>query len=630
MSDEPSDANPGDPPLDRRHFLKSVAAAAASTALPRHGLASAEGDPRGDAPSSLELEEASPELHERLRCADGYEVETVIRWGDPLFDDPPLEVDELDADDQARRFGYNNDYLAFLPLPADSRRSDRGLLCVNHEYVNPELIWSGITRSTIPESMTAPRTDLALAALGHTVLEVRWDGERWRPLLGGDRNRRLTARSTRFELTGPAAGHERLQTESDPTGREVIGTLGNCAGGVTPWGTVLLAEENFDDFFGGSPDDPRLARNLEELEYDKEDGSWYGFEQFRGRFDVEHSPREINRFGWIVEYDPHDPEWTPCKRTALGRFKHEGAEMAMNSDGRVVLYSGDDEEFQHLYKWVSAEEYDPTAGRANSSLLEEGTLYVAEFRDDGTVRWLPLVHGRGPLTGANGFRSQADVVLETRRASRLLGATPLDRPEDAEVNGETGRVYVTLTNNYTRESTGLTSPRAPNPHGHILELIPPYHGRRHSADTFRWNFFLLGGDPDEPGDGAKYHPETSERGWLSCPDNLTFDPNGRIWIASDQGELQYETEVAEGVFGADTRGEGRALTKRLLSTPVGAEPTGPWFTPDGETLFLCIQHPGEYTTRDDPATRWPDFDDDRPPRPAVVAIRRTDGGPIGR
>lgn len=625
MRDDDSDSSQDSSELDRRDFLKSAAVTAASAALPGHSHA--RGDSTDEDPSTLSFREAPIDLDPDLRCAENYEATVVIRWGDPLFDEQPFDPDDLTAESQARRFGYNNDYLAFLPLPFGSDRSDRGLLCVNHEYVNPELMWSGITRETIREHMTESRTECSLAAHGHTVVEVRRGETGWRPVRSSEHNRRIDARDTPIRITGPAAGHERLQTKSDSTGREVVGTLGNCAGGVTPWGTVLLAEENFDDYFGGEPGDARLARNLDSLGYGKT--SRYGFEKFRRRFDVEREPHEINRFGWVVEFDPRDPEWTPRKRTALGRFKHEGAQMTMNADGRVVLYSGDDETFQYLYRWVSRDEYDPTSRRANDTLLEEGTLYTAEFRDDGTVHWHPLVHGDGPLTEANGFRSQADVLIETRRAAALVGATALDRPEDAEVNPETGRLYVTLTNNTEREGTDPTAPRAPNAHGQILELVPPYGARRHSADTYEWNMFLLGGNPEVPEHDAAYHPKTSSHGWFSCPDNLTFDPDGRIWISSDQGDFQYDLEVADGICGADTRGPGRALPKRLVSVPVGAEATGPYFTPDGETLFLCVQHPGEYSTLDDPVTRWPDFDDSIPPRPSVVAIRRRDGGAIG-
>ena len=613
--------------LDRREFIQGAAATAAMAAA---GPAFGESLPAPEAPSpsTLGFEEVPGGIDERVHVPPGYEARVVVGWGDPILgDDGPFDPDDLDADAQLRRFGFNNDFIGFIPLPFGSGNAERGLLCVNHEYTVSELMWSEMNADNALDRLTRGQAEAEMAAVGHSVVEiVRRDGA-WEVVQDGEYNRRISLLETEMRVTGPAAGHDRLKTSADPTGQKVIGTMSNCAGGQTPWGTVLIAEENVDDYFTGQPDDEQQARNLRAFGYD--DSSYYGFHKFFDRFNLEKEPNELNRFGWMVEYDPTDKSWTPRKRTALGRFKHEGATTTMNADGRIVLYSGDDEEFQHLYKFVTDGEYRPNDREWNKKLLDSGTLYAAKFRGDGTVRWLPLVHGEGPLTEDNGFASQADVLIESRRAASLRGATKLDRPEDVQTNPQTGRVYVMLTNNVERSEPNTANPRPDNRHGHVLELTPPYGARDHAAEEFEWDFFLLGGDPDDYDDRAKYHPEVSETGWITCPDNVAFDRRGRIWIATDQGSKQEESGKADGIYAADTRGEGRALTRKFCSVPVGAEACGPRFTPDGTTLFVAVQHPAERSSRDNPTTRWPDFDDNIPPRPAVIAITKNDGGQIG-
>jgi hypothetical protein len=421
-----------------------------------------------------------------------------------------------------------------------------------------------------------------------------------------------------------------------------------------------MAEENFHGYFSGDLDkhplrgaggdepesnsagDP-VGEHPEKANYARYGvpGGRYAWGRFHRRFDVNAEPNEANRFGWIVEVDPFDPASPPVKRTALGRFKHEGAECIVNGDGRLVLYSGDDQRFEYLYRFVSKGRVDPVNREANRNLLDDGTLYVARFHANGTLTWLPLVFGWNGLTPANGFHSQADVLIETRRAASVLGATPMDRPEDVEPSPATGRVYVMLTNNARRtpEQVDPANPRPANLWGHILELTPV--NGDHAAVTFGWDVLVKAGNPSDGAVAALWNPATSENGWFACPDNCAVDHRGRLWVTTDQGKgWSKASGTADGVWALETEGGGRGTGRMFFRVPVGAEMCGPRFTPDDRTLFVAVQHPATDGTKDfpgfergstfeDPATRWPDFDPKMPPRPSVVVITKDDGGVIG-
>jgi hypothetical protein len=607
--------------LGRRDALFGLAAAAATAsvaaALPARAQTAGAG-------STLTFRELSHGLDTRQHVPEGYEAQVLIRWGDPVVPGAPaFDPMKQDAAAQERQFGYNNDYVGLYPLPAGSTTGDRFLMVVNHEYVNTDLMFPGLGAK--PE-VNAAQAAIEMAAIGGSVIEIAHEaGGAWKVVPDSRYARRISV-NTPMAFSGPAAGHDLLKTSADPSGTRPVGTLGNCAGGSTPWGTWLTCEENFDAFFGG--DASKLPEPAMQKRYGVGRRAVYGWWRHVDRFDLGKEPNEPNRFGWVVEIDPFEPGAPPVKRTALGRFKHEGCTYALAKDGRVVLYCGDDERFDYVYKFVTSRPWNPTDRAANRNLLDDGTLFVARFDAAGKVEWLPLVHGQGPLTAANGFASQADVLVKTRLAADLLKATPMDRPEDIETNPVNGHVYVVLTNNGARKAgqVDAANPRANNEHGHILEIAPA--GGDHGAATADWSVFLLAGRPGKD-EGTRYHPATSENGWLSCPDNIVFDSKGRIWIVTDGAPST--TQVADGVYAADTAGEGKALTRLFYQAPTGAEVCGPIFTPDDRTFFISIQHPGEDkgSTFEKPSTRWPDFREDMPPRPAVVAITRKGGGTVG-
>jgi uncharacterized protein len=568
--------------------------------------------------SSLTFIESGRFLDETHHVSPGYKVTAVIRWGDPLHTTAPaFNPQAQTAAAQERQFGANNDFIAYMPLPRGSANSRRGLLCVNNEYTTPQLMWPGYTDEGYAKNITREQCETEMAAQGHSIVEIENSDGVWKINRGSAYNRRISALSTVMRVSGPAAGHPRMKTQADTTGARVIGTFGNCAGGTTPWGTVLSAEENIQNYFTGNPGIGREAAAWKRYGIHGRGRQPWGV-RF-DRFNLDREPHEPNRFGWVVEIDPYDPQSVPVKRTALGRFKHECATTALSHDARVAVYSGDDERMEYVYKFVTQGRYDAQQPAANRDLLDHGTLYVARFEADGRMHWLPLIFGQ--------------VMIDARRAADLLGATRMDRPEDVEANPVTGRIYVVCTYNESRKPAEVdaANPRGPNRVGHIIEIVPPMVNGKpdHAAVECHWEFFLLGGDPKNSEHGARYHGAISDNGWVAAPDNVAFDRHGRIWITTD-GQSS-AAGFADSVYAAETSGPRRGVTRCLFSAPRGAETTGPAFTPDGKTLFISIQHPGSEkgSTIDRPSTRWPDFRPDMPPRPSVVAITHAEGKDIG-
>lgn len=557
--------------------------------------------------------------------SEGYASDVLLRWGDPLFPGAPVfNPFGQTAWGQSLQFGYNCDFVGFFPLPYRSQNPNRGLLTVNHEYTNPELMFPGY----VSGNPTREQIDIEIAAHGLTVVEIarqRGRKREWDHRIGSRFNRRITG-ETEIEITGPAAGSPLMQVSYDPTGRRVRGMFNNCGGGKTPWGTLLTCEENFNQYFANlnliDASDPRRAIHRR---YGLPSGaSERRWENFHDRFDLSKEPNEPFRFGWVVEIDPYNPDFVPKKRTALGRLKHEAATVVIAPNRHAVVYTGDDERFDYMYKFVSR---DPIRTRRedNFDLLDEGVLHVARFHDDGTGVWIPLVGGEGPLAAW----SQAEVLVNTRGAADLVGATRMDRPEDIETNPVNGRVYCVMTNNTQRGTTGnpgtdAANPRTVNRYGHILELTED--GEDPSGRTFTWEIFILCGDPNNPAHGAYFagFDEPEKVSPISSPDNILFDKKGNLWIATDgrPGTLGGH----DGIFAVPTDGEDRGFVRQLLSGPIGCELASLEFTPDNHTLFCSIQHPAEGSRFESPSTLWPD--NATPPRPSVIAVTKSEGSKV--
>lgn len=624
--------------MSRRDLVKGIlgVSAIAATVSPMALMAASEARAQGsNSTPSFNFPELVAGSDEKHYVAEGYDADVLIRWGDKVLPDAPaFDPTRQSADAQAKQFGYNNDFLGYIPLDG---RSDHGLLVVNHEYTNEELMFPKLGRQDRAAKfagMTKDLVDIEMMAHGGSVLEVKREGGKWKVVEGSKFARRITA-STEMRISGPAAGHAKMRTKADPSGMKVFGMLNNCAGATTPWGTWLTCEENFNGYFW-SKKAGEAGPDAKALKRYGAPGEWYNWGAYYDRFDYAKEPNEVNRFGWVVEIDPREPNSVPVKRTALGRFKHEGAGNTINKDGRFVVYSGDDERFDYVYKFVTDGKVDTANPTANKDILDKGTLHVARYNADGTGEWLPLVHGQGKLTAENGFADQGDVVIFARLAADLLGATKMDRPEDIEVNKKTDKVYLMLTNNSRRKADQVdaANPRAENWFGHVIEMIPD--GGDHAATKFKWDILVKCGDPSVAAVGASFNPATSKDGWFGMPDNAVVDALGRLWIATD-GNAPSRTGRADGVWAMETEGAARGTSKLFFRCPNGAELCGPEMTPDMETFFVAVQHPGEAddddpkakpATFENPSTRWPDFKEGMPPRPSIVAITRRAGGKI--
>ena len=605
--------------LSRREFihqsLKGLVAAAAISSLGKTAFAQKNQLRETTSIPSFSFTEIAKNTSQNLTVPDEFDLQVLLRWGDPLFpESPAFDFQRQTPASQEKQFGASCDFTAILKL----KNPNRALLWVNHEYADTIGMFPNITNA---KQKNAEHVRIEMAAVGGSICEIEYKDGAFKPVITSSYNRRISA-NTPIRIAGPAAGHPRMQTSYDKTGTRVLGTLANCSGGVTPWGTILTCEENFDDYFSHAaksnhPEKQNYSRYRLDANYPT---NWHLADD---RFDLSKEPHEPNRFGWVVEIDPYDPHSLPVKRTALGRFKHETATVtfASPSDKRIVIYSGDDEKFEYLYRFVSTHAYDKKNPKANRDLLDDGILYTARFDEFAQCTWLPLVYGTEPLTEKNGFYSQADVLIETRRAADLHGATPMDRPEGITVD-KNGDVYIALTKNSDRDekAINLANPRANNKHGHIIRLRSNDARGTMASEFCSWDIFLLAGDPANKKDGALYPHTPSEQGWLSCPDNIVIGTDGALWIATD-GQPK-SIGFNDALYRCELSGENAGAPNLFFTAPRGAEVTGISFASTGESLFLSVQHPGEAdgSSADAPTTRWPDFDVNLPPRSSVVVI----------
>lgn len=607
-------------------------------------------------------------MTDAVTVPQGYTAKTLVAWGDPIrkkvqkwsSENPMTEKAQL------RSYGAHTDGMHYFPSTRGKYGNKNGILVTNSEYVDPALV-NGITPSSAYSTteLTLEMVRAQQAAHGVNVIHIDQNENNWEIELKSLVNRRITG-NTPCLISGPAAHDPMMKTAQDKRGRKVLGTLNNCANGYTPWGTYLACEENFNGYFGTT--DESFEQTNHEKRYGVTNrGFGYRWHEVDSRFDVAQNRNEPNRFGWIVEVDPSNRRARPVKRTALGRFKHESAGMAMDADKRVALYMGDDERNEYVYKFVCKYKFRKRNPHKHGYMLDHGTLYVAKFHEDGTGEWVALVHGENGLTEENGFASQAEVVIKARQAADRVGATTMDRPEWTAVHPETGEVYLTLTNNKRRGNTpesapqpdgtvpggasnppvNAANPRPDNDFGHVIRWRE--EGNKVSATTFSWDIFVQAGDRNTAKTlGSSYNPEEyggQEVGYFGniqgddfgAPDGLWVDQDGRLWIQTDQAgnaEGDWVNIGGNSMMCADPEtGEIR----RFLTAPPHAEVTGITATPDGKTMFIGIQHPGEdwdegYTDN----STWPDSgvngetkQSANKPRSGVVVITKDDGGVIG-
>ena len=558
----------------------------------------------------------------------GYGWDPIIRWGDPIFTDAPLfDAGNQSAAAQAKQFGYNCDYLDII---VTDRYNRKALLVANHEYTNENIMFP-------PGMDSAELIKTVWAAHGMSVVELRRQeaGDTWRYVRDGDKNRRITL-DTPFTFDGPAAGSDLLKTAEDSTGRRVRGTMNNCSGGTTPWGTVLSGEENFNQYFRATGTSTREKRYG--LGATGDSRNWRSVDPRWDATTAAHA-NEPNRFGWVIEIDPENPASTPVKHTAMGRFKHEGANVIVNGDGHVVAYMGDDERFDYVYRFVSRDTFRSGGTqrdrRHNMSLLSAGDLSVARFTgdglddgvSDGSGEWIPLtVNGESVVPG---FTTEEVLVL-TRLAADAVAPTKMDRPEDVQPNLVNGFIYIACTNNTDRGKVGKEGPTEPNPRpankdGHVVEIRPT--GGNHTATTFGWNLLLICGDTNSAGTyfGGYAGPVSP----ISCPDNVAFDSEGNLWIATD-GQPN-AIQLADGLHKVPVDGPERGHVQQFLAVPVEAETCGPVIHDQDGSVFVAVQHPGEEGSWTAQRSHFPDFvpaggaakpGDFAGPRPTVVQVTR--------
>ncbi|EGJ09197.1 PhoX family protein [Rubrivivax benzoatilyticus] len=667
-------------------------------ARPLGRAAAADGGPPGISFTSVPPSLAP--VADRVTVPAGYTARAFVAWGDPIMPGGPAFAGDAreSAAEQALQFGMHNDGMHFFPFPRrDGRENpEHGLLCVNNEYTHEEVLHPD---GLVGAGYTLAKTRKSQAAHGVSIVEAARVRGQWRVVRRSPFGRRITA-NTFMRISGPAAGHALLKTReftitdaaTTPTGGTTdgtvaYGTINNCAHGWTPWGTYLTCEENWNGNFGATGAlDTTTATEVGKLNRRyglSTSGNGYRWHTTDPRFDLSTNPNEPHLFGWVVEIDPFRPDSTPVKRTMLGRFKHESVQHVVDDDHRIAFYMGDDERNEYIYKFVAKRRYNPALRAANRNLLDEGTLYVARFDSDLTGVWIALapdtvgidgvkLRDNPNFAGADDAEVQAKILIKTRMAADAVGATMMDRPEWTGARPRIGgfeeiEVYCTLTNNNRRGTSSASAnaadgstaagsarppvdaanPREDNVYGHIIRWREA--GRSVAATRFAWDLFVQAGDSattktakpsndyrgniaDDPNGSADY----------GAPDGLWFDPFGRLWVQTDQAGNAQGDWVHIGANCMVCADPATGATRRFLTAPPNAEVTGVTMTPDGRTMFVGVQHPGEDSSAANPTqySNWPqsqwsvESDGVTPlpggrPRSTVVVITKDDGGIIG-
>lgn len=602
--------------ISRRDFLSTCVGLGAgafvmgvTSSYPMSALARTSG--------KLSFEAVAANSLDTVTVPHGYSWHIVASWGDPLWS----KGEAFDAStrgtgvSQELALGDNNDGMALFT------EHGKYILAVNNEYVN-KAIFHGNRASKKAE--TADDVRKSKAGHGLTVMEVAQKNGQWSIVKDSPYNRRITVDSP-MDITGPARGHTLLKTLADPSGTRAKGTWNNCGNGRTPWGTYLACEENFNGYFSSSDENYVLSDALKRYGV-KHTDKGYNWAMADDRFDISQHPNEPNRVGYIVELDPLDPQSTPKKRTALGRFKHENAEVVIADSGHVVVYMGDDERGEFLYKFVSHGKYERFASKEkNSALLDSGDLFVAKFHDDGVGEWLVLT----PET--TGMASQADICIYTRMAASAVGATTMDRPEWVAANPYKKEVYCALTNNKNRgkkpnaggDATPVDgpNPRAVNNYGQIVRWMPA--GGDHLSVGFSWDLFVMAGNPAVHGDAYAGSDNVNVFNMFNSPDGLAFDKRGVLWVQTDGKYSNKDEFTGHGNNQMLAADPDTGELRRFLVGPKECEVTGITWSIDGKTLFVGIQHPGEKGGSHFPAGG------DSVPRSSIIAITKDDGGYIG-
>ena len=611
----------------------------------------------------------------------GYRTQVLAEWGRSISNPGILyqlpfvsDVDSTAGEKQGDAIGSHHDGMHFFPIEGNDPyqgSSTSGLLVMNHEYIEPRYmhqsaIGQELSRSAFPTYVdgdtgeTRRLADEVLTEMnGHGVSIVRVDKQLngdW-AVVADNHNRRITA-LTPMAISGPVRGTDFVKTKYSPNGTMTRGTLNNCGHGVTPWNTYVASEENWAGYFINH--DSRTANQIKygvrgsgmsRYGWDLADADHMSSPDVYSRFDVtptganalEDYRNEPNCFGWMVEIDPFDPSSTPIKRTAMGRFAHEGVVFQPAVEGQpIVCYSGDDSGHQYIYKYVSNEKYyKATAG---GHLLDHGILYVAKFNEDGSGEWLALDFNDTAFQAACTeagvvFVSQADVLINTRLAADTVGATKMDRPEWGAVDPNSKEVYFTLTNNSGRTATDAANPRAGNRHGQIIRWRED--GDNVAALSFDWDLFVLGGDTSEDpvlgGYDLDGNPLTEDN-IFSSPDGLWIDPDSRVWIQTDMSESVVNSDSRYVMMGNNMMLAANPFTgeiRRFFTGSLGQEITGVITTPDQTTMFINQQHPGATISATDFANgdiagkgNWP-LGGSHYARSATVVITKDDGGVIG-